>query len=214
MKTKIKICGLTTEREASYLNEIQADYAGFVFFEKSKRNVTIAQAKRVKEKLQEQIKTVAVTVSPELSLIRQIEEAGFSLIQIHGEIQKEVLKEIRIPIWMAVNVSDLESAAQLLKKLEPMENRICGYVIDAAAYGSGQTFLWESFTGNPGAEALLEKVRKKTFILAGGLGADNVKEAIRIFSPDVVDVSSGVEGCDGKDRTKIKEFAERVRKHG
>ena len=59
---------------------------------------------------------------------------------------------------------------------------------------------------------LLHKMKEKTFILAGGLKAQNVSEGIRIFLPDVVDVSSGVEGKDGKEKEKIEEFVKEVRK--
>ena len=60
--TKIKICGITRESETEVLNRMQVDYAGFVFFEKSKRNVSIEQAKEIKKHLKPSIKTVAVTV--------------------------------------------------------------------------------------------------------------------------------------------------------
>ena len=61
---KIKICGITKEREIDYLNQVKTDYAGFVIFEKSKRYVTVEQAKQLFEKLDRDIKKVAVTVSP------------------------------------------------------------------------------------------------------------------------------------------------------
>ena len=84
--TKIKICGLTKEKEADYLNQIHADFAGMVvFFSKSKRNISLDQAKKIKSALLPEIKTVAVTVSPTLAQISQIAEAGFDLIQIHGD---------------------------------------------------------------------------------------------------------------------------------
>ena len=68
--TKIKICGLTKEKEADYLNQIHADFAGMVvFFPKSKRNISLDQAKKIKSALLPEIKTVAVTVSPTLAQI-------------------------------------------------------------------------------------------------------------------------------------------------
>ena len=69
---KIKICGITRESETEVLNRMQVDYAGFVFFEKSKRNVSIEQAKEIKKHLKPSIKTVAVTVNPALDLIDEI----------------------------------------------------------------------------------------------------------------------------------------------
>ena len=58
---KVKICGITTETEIGYLNESEADYAGFVFWEKSKRYITLQKAKKLKDKLINHIKTVSYT---------------------------------------------------------------------------------------------------------------------------------------------------------
>lgn len=214
MDTQIKICGITSEQEAEYLNEAQADYAGFVFFEKSKRNVTAEQADRILQKLDVRIRRVAVTVNPDIGLVRQIESAGFSILQIHGALDEAVFREIRLPIWRAVNIADLKNAEEQIERLKPEESKITGYVVDAASYGSGRTFSWESFLGNREAEELLVRFRRKTFVLAGGLRAENIDEAMDLFSPDVVDVSSGVEGKQGKEKTKITEFVRKVRKHG
>ena len=58
------------------------------------------------------------------------------------------------------------------------------------------------------------EMKDRSFILAGGLTPANVREGIELFHPDVVDVSSGVEGTKGKSREKIEEFVREVRKHG
>ena len=85
--TKIKICGLTSPAEARYLNENHVDFAGMVlFFPKSKRNISIEQAKEIMAALDASIKRVAVVVSPTIEQVRQIEAAGFDYVQIHGEI--------------------------------------------------------------------------------------------------------------------------------
>ena len=85
--TKIKICGLTKEKEADYLNQIHADFAGMVvFFPKSKRNISLDQAKKIKSALLPEIKTVAVTVSPTLAQISQIAEAvALTLFKFKGD---------------------------------------------------------------------------------------------------------------------------------
>ncbi|MBR6485277.1 MAG: phosphoribosylanthranilate isomerase, partial [Lachnospiraceae bacterium] len=77
---KIKICGLTKPEEAEYLNECGVDYAGFVFYEKSKRNVTLNKADLIMGRLDDRIKKVAVTVSPDKALVERIADAGFDLI--------------------------------------------------------------------------------------------------------------------------------------
>lgn len=204
-KPQIKICGLTRTEEALYINEICAEYAGFVFWEKSRRHVDFKQAEEIRRHLQENIKCVAVTVSPGLDLLRNIEQAGFSTIQIHGSLQEEILEKSRIPIWQACNMREPED----LKKLKSHE-KIIGYVLDAGTAGGGRTFDWA------GSREAVEQAKTtyfagKTFILAGGLNPGNVSEAVRIFSPDVVDVSSGVESSEGKEQGLILKFAGKVR---
>ena len=89
--TKFKICGLTTCQEAEWVSEAQADYAGMVlFFPKSKRNISVTQAEKIIQALPDEIKSVAVVVSPDTDQIRQLEKAGFDLIQIHGTVLSEV----------------------------------------------------------------------------------------------------------------------------
>ncbi len=203
---EIKICGITRIEEAAALNEIKAAYAGFVFWEGSRRKISFCQAEEIRKHLDGRVKRVAVTVSPELELLRNIEQAEFDIIQIHGSLQDEILDKSRTPIWQACNIEKPED----LKKLRCHEN-ITGYVLDAGTAGSGRTFDWT------GSKAAVEQARAlcfedKIFILAGGLDSKNVVEAVRLFSPDVVDVSSGVEGEKGKERGMILEFAEKVRR--
>ena len=71
--TKFKICGLTTCQEAEWVSEVQADYAGMVlFFPKSKRNISLTQAEKIIQALPDEIKSVAVVVSPDTDQIRQL----------------------------------------------------------------------------------------------------------------------------------------------
>lgn len=229
-KTQIKICGITTEEEIAYLNEFEVAYAGFVFYEKSKRNIAVATAKKISKKLKQDIKKVAVTVSPNLELIHQIEEAGFDILQIHGAFDETLLAQIRIPVWRAVNVNGM---AELSRWRETEWKRwreyteIKGILLDAGDYGSGKTFGWETEgqTREPegaGWQIELEtfwrelKEQNISFILAGGLNPENVADGIRLFTPDVVDVSSGVEeiiaGQRGKSRECIRAFVEAVKR--
>ena len=85
---QVKICGLTKKEEATYLNDVGADYAGFVFYSKSKRNVSFAQSKEIREQLNPQIQAVAVTVSPDRNMIKKIINSGFDVIQVHGKLDK------------------------------------------------------------------------------------------------------------------------------
>lgn len=214
MSTQIKICGITSVEEAEYLNEAKVDYAGFVFFEKSKRNVTIEQAERIIHTLDASIGKVAVTVEPDSRLVEQIEDAGFSILQIHGDVKEQILVQTHLPIWKSFNLTDLSNAREQMNRLHLQEDKIEGYLLDAPSYGSGHTFSWETFQENSEAEELLLQLKRKKLILAGGLNEQNVGRGIQIFAPDVVDVSSGVEGQKGKEQIKINEFVRKVREHG
>ena len=192
----VKVCGLTDTVEADYLNKNKVDFAGFVlFFPKSKRNISIEKAEQIMAELDENIKKVAVIVSPDESEIQQINGSGFDYVQIHGEIKDRLLEQISKPVFKAFNIKDI-------KNIHKYQNnaKIVGYVFDAAVPGSGKVFDW----------SILNDIKRdaKTFILAGGLNDSNVREAVKLVNPDVVDVSSGVEydSGSGKDPEKLKQF--------
>ena len=212
MIPEIKICGLTRIPEAGFLNTAGADYAGFVFFEKSKRNVTVPQAQKIMKGLNPEIKKVAVMVSPDTKLIQKLQEAGFDILQIHGTLSEEVLKEAQLPVWYAVNIArpeELKEKTAFFERLpHRLQDKVQAIVVDGAVYGSGKTFDWKQ-TEDVRKQSTLFSGRK--LILAGGLNASNVREGIEIFSPDVVDVSSGVEKTEGKDERLIQEFVSAVR---
>ena len=212
---QIKICGITRKEEADFLNEAKADYAGFVFFEKSKRNISFEAAGEIFPLLEKEIKKVAVFVSPTLEEIKKAEEIGIDIIQVHGTMRQEICKKSRHPIWRAYNIKnnfgeEKQSLKQLFCEDFNEESGISGIVIDGAEYGSGKTFDW-----NDKVEllSLQNEFKAMQFILAGGLNVGNVAERISIFKPDIVDVSSGVENENGigKNREKILEFVRKVR---
>lgn len=217
---KVKICGITREEDITYLNEAEVDYAGFVFYEKSKRYIPVSEAKRISEKLNPTIRKVAVTVTPEPELIREIEEAGFDILQVHGEAG-HALREAAIPVWLAANLKEPDEVHRWRPLLR--NEKVSGILFDAGDYGSGKTFGWEgqtdTATGNTWREAVTDfrkeaKAAQVTFILAGGLHAGNVADGMKLFVPDVVDVSSGVEEMEtgrGKSRKKIEVFVQTVR---
>ena len=198
---KIKICGLTDPKEAQYLNENHVDFAGMVlFFPKSRRCVSIARAKEIIRALADSVRTVAVVVSPSFEQVQEITEAGFDIIQIHGDMPEGIGALSGIQVWKAFNVSDLAQYESYYR-----DPGITGFVCDAPEAGSGKTFDW----------SLVEKLPRdgKLLLLAGGLNPGNVAEAVRAVQPDGVDVSSGVEydNGQGKDPEKIRAFVQEVR---
>lgn len=199
---KIKICGLTSTKEAEYLNENNVDFAGMVmFFPKSKRNINEEKSTEIINALDESIKKVAVTVSPTLEQVKIIEYLGFDYIQIHGKLENSIIESTDIPILKAFNVKDIDEYENL-KNID----KIKGFVFDAQEPGSGKTFDWNTLKTFPKSDKLM--------ILAGGLNPGNVANAIKVLHPDCVDVSSGVENENGigKSKEKINMFVTNARK--
>ena len=214
--TKIKICGLTCEEDVDIVNAALPDFAGMVlFFPKSRRNISLERAERLLRRLK--MSGVAVTVSPTVEQVSEIAEAGFTLIQIHGVFDREILKlhcveSGKLRIIRAINSINEES----LKEIEYFRDKdeVSMYLFDAAEPGSGKSFDWNSI---PGEDELC-----KPFILAGGLKPETVAEAINRVRPFAVDVSSGVEkdelpsveaveaGESMKSRDKILSFIHNV----
>lgn len=199
MMTNIKICGLTTLEDVVIINEEMPEFVGFVlFFPKSKRNITTEKAKELLKHINTDIKKTAVVVSPSSQQVMAIQELDFDYIQIHGILSEEVYNIIKLPIIKAFNGSDI-------KEYEHYHTfqKIVGFVFDSAIPGSGKTFDW----------SIIKKIdrQKKLLFLAGGIDVSNVLEAIEEVKPDVIDVSSSVEGSIGKDQLKVKEFIRMVR---
>ena len=195
---KIKICGLSRPEDVRWVNEAKADYAGFVlFYPKSRRNISLDKARYLLSLLSDSICSVAVVVSPSKEQTDEIEAAGFDVIQIHGEMDAEVLEQINLPVFRAINVSEADVC------LENSDN-IVGYVYDSKEPGSGKTFDW--------SRVCEFRKNKRQLILAGGLNCENVLDGIDKVKPDIVDVGSGVETGNVKDQDKIMTFVETVRK--
>ncbi len=205
-QTMVKICGITKTEDIRIINEYLPEYAGFVFFEKSKRNLTCEKAKALLSQLDEKVTPVAVCVSPSLELVAQIRDLGFAVIQVHGNLSLEVVEHWNGDIWQAVNITENQLSAEVLD-----HKKVKAYVVDGAKYGGGKTSGWDlDLQKKEALKLYLESLKEKgkRIVFAGGLNPDNVKAAIEAFSPEVVDVSSGVEGDCGKDREKVKKFIE------
>lgn len=215
---KIKICGLTRPVEAEFLNECNVDYAGFVFYEKSRRNISIEKAEEIMKELDRGIKRVAVTVAPDAAMINKLSKCDFDIIQIHKELCEDAVEAAGIPIWLALNIKSENDIGDRQKYYENMlskhNDKINGVVLDASDFGSGKPFDWHKSRRLLKAGDRSSPLYEKEIILAGGLNSLNVAEGIRLFDPDTVDVSTNVEDEYGKSKEKIQRFAEAVRSAG
>ena len=202
-ETQIKICGIRRREDCIYINEAMPDYAGFVFWDRSFRNVDKPHAYELRELIDKRIQTVGVFVNEAPKLIASIVEEGIiSVVQLHGAESPEYIDNIRqslpkgIRIWKAYKIRSTEDIEEALKS---NADRI---LLDNG-YGTGQCF----------DQSLLndERLKVRGFILAGGMTPENIPEAISRYAPDMIDISSGVETDRLKDREKIIHAVQAVR---
>ena len=205
---RVKICGITNIDDALAAAGLGADALGFIFWEKSPRNVSVDSAAQIIRKLPPFVTKVGVFVNETLANIRRaVEEAGIDCVQLHGdetpEFVRETLSATRVGLIKALRVKDR-------KDIEGME-RYCAsaYLLDTfrpgAMGGTGEVFDWD---------IAVEAREKGRIILSGGLNPANITEAIKRVSPYAVDAGSGVEARPGKkDFDRMKSFIEKAKKH-
>lgn len=203
---QVKICGITRPADLSAVAEAGARYAGFVFFPRSPRNLSIGDAAALAAEAPPGVARVGLFVSPDdAALDAVLDRVPLDIIQLHGSETPARVAEVKartgLPVMKAVGISvpsDLDAlwdyglVADLLlvdAKAPP----------DAALPGgNGLSFDWRLLAGR----RLL-----KPWMLAGGLTPANVAEAVRLTGASVVDVSSGVEAAPGqKDPALIRDF--------
>ncbi|MCT2538189.1 phosphoribosylanthranilate isomerase [Aquibacillus koreensis] len=198
---KVKICGITTQQAADQAIESGADFIGFVFA-KSKRRIDKDRAKAIAESIPSNVKKVGVFVNEDVEVIKDIAETvGLDYVQLHGDESPEFCDRVGFPIIKAFQVRSKSD-------LEEISNYNCNYYLldsPAGKYrgGNGETFDWK-LTKDLNLDGKV--------ILAGGLHAENVQDAIKEVQPEGIDVSSGVETDGAKDLNKIDAFIKEAKK--
>ena len=203
---KIKICGLRREEDIAYANEVRPDFVGFILSSGFRRSISDDVARHLKSKLDPEITAVGVFVndSPE-RIAALLEEGVIDVAQLHGEEDEETILYLKArtgkPVIKAVRAANrfvveawLDSAADAL-------------LLDSGT-GSGKTFDWtvlDELMQEYGGEL------PKKFFLAGGINAENLKEAHERWRPYGVDLSSSVETDGVKDLSKMREAVRAVR---
>lgn len=217
LKTSAKICGLSTPEAVSAALEGGAAYLGFVFFEKSPRNLTPESAARLVEPVRGRgTKLVAVTVDPDDALVdRLMATLQPDLIQVHGKETPARVREIAARSGAGVIKAFSVSSASDVDQARAFETVAEQFLFDARPVeassgekglpgGTGARFDWTLLAG---------RRFSRPHFLAGGLDAWNVAEALRVSGAPLVDVSSGVERGPGlKDPALITAFLDAVKR--
>ena len=203
---KVKICGISQSRHLKVAVEFGAAYVGFVFFNKSPRNLTLEKAHSLSLETPPGICKVALLVNPDdIFIDNLLNRIPIDMLQLHGSESPErvamIKSKSRLPVMKAIGVSS-ESDLIQVKAYADVADQI---LLDAkppsgstVPGGNGRSFDWRILTGFSCA---------KPWFLAGGLNAENVNQALNLSGATQLDVSSGVEDKFGnKSETKISEF--------
>ena len=208
-KAYIKICGVKDIKIAKHAINCGASFLGFIFFENSRRNISISKCKEILDEINGKVNTVAVTVNPTNSDLKTYSEMKFTHLQLHGNESlnevREIKKTYNLKIIKSFNISK-ESDLDYVDDYCPYIDHI---LLDSEQKkdmpgGTGQTFDWKiikNFSPN------------KSFFLSGGLNTNNISKALNLKKTEYFDVSSGVENSEGiKDEKLISEFISKANK--
>ena len=201
---RVKICGVTSLEDALAAVRLGADAIGFNFWPRSKRYLLPATAGGIAARLPPGVATFGVFVDPSRAELEEALAASrVGVAQLHGDEPPDLALGLPVPVVKAIRVMDRDSLAALASW------EVRAFLLDSASAGyggSGKTFDW-SLAAAVAAELPV--------FLAGGLGPENVAEAVRAVRPLGVDVASGVELAPGvKDAAKMKQFIARAKEAG
>ena len=207
----IKICGINSADALDATIAARADYAGFVFFPPSPRNLSLADAAALAARNSGRVRQVGLFVNADDATIADsVAAARLDILQLHGAETPERAAQLRsrfgLPVWKAISVAgpgDVELAARyagavdlvLFDAKTPKGATLPG--------GLGLAFDWTLLAAYKGP---------LPWGLAGGLGPANAAEAVRLTQAPLLDVSSGVESAPGvKDAARISAFCRNAR---
>jgi phosphoribosylanthranilate isomerase len=193
----VKICGLTNEDDAVHAAAAGATALGVVFAPASPRCVTADRARAIVGAVPGHVPVVGVFVDARLEeLVATVAHTGIRWVQLHGDEPEGYSSALKMPLLRA-------AAVEVALEAWPTATLLLDAITNDARGGSGTRVDWDR------ARAI---ARHRKTILAGGLTADNVAEAIATVRPFGVDVSSGVEASPGrKDPEKVARFIENAR---
>ncbi|KAF0153259.1 MAG: phosphoribosylanthranilate isomerase [Ignavibacteria bacterium] len=194
--TKVKVCGITNLEDALLCCELGADALGFIFYERSIRNINYEEAFSIISELPAFISKVGVFVNEQPLTINHIAQSiGLTHVQLHGDEDQFHINKVNHPVIKAIRVKrnfnfsafSLYSGCSIL--LDTFSDKVIG--------GTGLTFDWNTIP--------LE-LRGKV-VLAGGISSENIEHIITKIKPQAVDISSSLESESGKkNEKKVREF--------
>lgn len=195
---QVKICGITRVEDAVVAVESGADAIGLIFYAGSKRFITPRAAAEIISNVSPYTTIVGLFVNADEAQVREtLVCCPLSQLQFHGEESAEFCSSFDRPYVKSVPVSSPATMSEIIAPHKSARAYLFDTQVQGEHGGTGKAFDWR----------LMPQKNIGHRVLAGGLDAENVAEAIRIANPDAVDVSSGVEVVPGvKDYDKLYRF--------
>ncbi len=198
MRTRVKICGITRFDDAIVAIDAGCDAIGLVFYPPSPRAVTPARARDIVRGLPPFVTVVGLFVNAGRDAIAEVlATTRLDLLQFHGDETPEQCRGHGRPWIKALRMRDGLDLVRERERYGDAAALLLDTYRKGVPGGTGEAFDWDRIPSELAGE----------IVLAGGLGPDNVEQAIRRVRPYAVDVSGGVEQEKGiKDRSKITAF--------
>lgn len=196
---KIKVCGITNTEDAAEVVRLGADYVGFIFYEKSPRYISPQKAIEIIDNISSDIIKVGVFVNHKLEEMVQIaNNLKLDYIQLSGDETDDVIRDLLKNNFKVIKTIRITSNTDFNQIRNSTADIIHLDNADKGEYGgSGKPFDWNI--------AIPDDI--SNLMIAGGINAENVSEAVKRFRPMIVDVNSGVEKSPGiKDINKLRDF--------
>jgi phosphoribosylanthranilate isomerase len=203
MRTRVKICGFTQVQDAVVAANLGVDAIGLVFYPPSPRNVNLDKAKEIVKALPAFVTVVALFVDEQEAQIREVlSKVAIDCIQFHGDESAEVCGIYNKPYMKAIRMKPDLDVIAMANQYQDASAILLDAYHPGIKGGSGSQFDWD----------LIPKNCNLPIILAGGLQADNAKQAVETVRPYALDVSSGVESSKGiKDAAKMTAFIQAIK---
>ena len=198
---KVKICGLNPARDVQLCIDLKVDFLGFVFYDKSPRNINLENVKQLKKYDKKKTSFVAVTVNPDNHFIENVVSKNFDFIQLHGTETERRVAEIK---------------SKGLKVIKTIKVKDEADIDNYKNYGLADIILFDT----PGMEKSIEfpknlilKIPKgDKYALAGSVSQNNIEDIAKL-GVNFFDLSSSLESdtkIGYKDHQKIKKFIEKI----
>lgn len=196
----IKFCGIRRTEDIEAVNETRPDLAGFIIVKDRRRYIAPEKVRELRQLLDPSVKVVGVFIDEDIEVVAKLLHDGIiDIAQLHGNESEDYIRELKsrtgAQVIKAVGIRSSEDVERAERSPADL------VIVDSPGGGTGNTFDWE----------LLKKI-KRPYILAGGINAENIEEAVEMLHPYGVDVSSGIETDGYKDKEKMKAFMALVKK--